>query len=373
MADSTKNIVFLLTAHAADDERVWYHQKPSLERRGCRVRVVAPRTAFTAGPEMLIYHREGLGRGQTARHLASLLEGLHPDVVVGDTPLALHSALAHRRKTGLPCRILYDVTEWYPSKKNVRGLPAIGKAAKRALLALLNLRVSRRADGFIFGEKDKARPYRRLFPRHPFVLTSYYPDLEYIPHRPARVHDGELRLFYSGNLTEEKGFPRVLRTARKVAELKPHTRVILRVVSAQASDIAGPSGLPGNLSLEWLPFLPFRQFCLAAAECDLFLDLRDDDAENRRCLPIKLFYYMAMGRPVIYSDLDAIRSGCPEILSFGHLTRPDNVDAAAEAVLGYLQDNARYQLHCRTARELALRKYNWHEIEEDFVNFVLTT
>ena len=104
---------------------------------------------------------------------------------------------------------------------------------------------------------------------------------------------------------------------------------------------------------------------------DLFFDLRDRDAENQRCLSIKLFYYMAAGRPVIYSDLKAIVKGCPEIEQFGHLVNPFDTETIVDIVNGYIKDEDLYRKHCAVARQLAEHKYNWKAIEADFVRFIL--
>ena len=363
------NVVFVLTAHAADDERVWFHQMPSLQQAGCQVTVVAPKTNAHHAPNMVLYEADKYKRLELMRHLATLLVDLHPDVVIGDTPMALRSALIYRRNSKQNCRILYDVTEWYPSKKNLNLLSGIEKAAKWLALSAFNLGVNCHTDGFIFGEEDKARPFRRFFSGRPYVYTLYYPDLQYVKSNPCNHLSETIRLFYSGNLTEEKGFPNVLKAAVWIARFNPDIPVVLQVLSPQ--EFPKQPQLPPNMQLRLSPYLPFEDFCQQAAENDIFLDLRSRDAENQKCLPIKLFYYMAMGRPVIYSDLKAIVKGCPEIEQFGHLVNPFDTEAIVDIVNAYVKDKDLYQKHCATARQLAEQKYNWKAIEAGFVRFIL--
>lgn len=362
-------VVFLLTAHAADDDRVWYHQVPSLLQHNCEVAVIAPRVAQLSSPLMRIYNPEILSRQQLIRHLAELLLEQHPDVVIGDTPMALCGALTYRRKNHTACRILYDVTEWYPSKKNVRNLGLVRRLLKRTILCAFNVYVNCLADGFVFGEKYKSLPFRRLFPHKPYVYVSYYPDLKYIPSSQHSALNDEVRLFYSGPLTEEKGFPHVLASAAMVARRHPDWKVNLKVLTADHPCVHAE--LPGNLSLDIQPYQLFEPFCQTLAEQDLFLDLRSTDRENRKCLPIKLFYYMAVGRPVIYSNLDAIEDGCPEIGQFGHLVDPKDECSVADTIERYVLHPDEYQQHCDAARRLAEQKYYWKAIEADFVRFIL--
>ncbi len=367
------NVAFVLTAHAADDERVWFHQMPSLQQAGCQVTVIAPGKALgkteNFNSHKVLYEADKFKRMELMCHLATLLEDVQPDVIIGDTPMALRGALLYRRRNKRQCRILYDVTEWYPSKKNLRWLSGFEKAAKWCALSLFNFWVNCHTDGFVFGEEDKARPFRRLFPRRPFVLTSYYPDLKYVKTEACNKLTEKLRLFYSGNLTEEKGFPNVLKAAVWIARFNPDIPVELNVLSSQ--ELTQQPQLPSNLSFRLSPYLPFEDFCRQAAENDIFFDLRVRDAENHRCLPIKLFYYMAMGRPVIYSDLKVISKGCPEIEQFGHLVNPFDTETIVDIVNAYIKDKNLYQKHCDAARQLAERKYNWKAIEADFVRFIL--
>lgn len=367
------NVAFVLTAHAADDERVWFHQMPSLQKAGCQVTVIAPGKASVDNDNhdshKVLYQVDKYKRMQLMRHLATLLEEVQPDVVIGDTPMALRGALLYRRKSRRKCRVLYDVTEWYPSKKNLRWLSGFEKAAKWCVLSLFNFWVNCQTDGFVFGEEDKARPFRRLFPKRPFVFTSYYPDLKYVKSEAVNKLTEKLRLFYSGNLTEEKGFPQVLKAAVWIARFNPDIPMELNVLSSQ--ELPQQPQLPSNLSFRLSPYLPFEDFCQQAARNDIFFDLRVRDAENQRCLPIKLFYYMAMGRPVIYSDLKAISKGCPEIEAFGHLVNPFDTETIVDIVNAYIKDKDLYRKHCDTARQWAEQKYNWKAIEADFVRFIL--
>ena len=364
-----KKIVFLLTAHAADDERVWFHQARSLQNAGGQVFVLAPKTNAVYAPNILLYDSDKYKRIGLMRHLASVLLDLQPDVVIGDTPMAVRAAQIYRRKSKAACRILYDVTEWYPSKKNLRWLSGIEKAAKFVTMSVFNWYVNCRTDGFVFGEEDKALPYKRLFPRKSFVNTTYYPDLQFVDMFTPRELSQDLRLFYSGNLTEEKGFPNVLKAAVWIARFNPDISVVLNVFSSET--LSQVPSLPSNLKLDLAPYQPFEQFCKLAAENDIFFDLRSTDAENHKCLPIKLFYFMAMGRPVFYSDLKAIRKGCPEIEQFGHLVRPNDAESIVDRVNAYIKNGELYQQHCARARQLAEQKYNWKAIEANFVRFIL--
>lgn len=74
--------------------------------------------------------------------------------------------------------------------------------------------------------------------------------------------------------------------------------------------------------------------------------------------PLKVFEYMAVGKPVITTDVrpisDPIRNGIT-----GYLVPPGNSVALGAAILGALQDKTRAALVGRAARDEAIEKYSW--------------
>ena len=267
-----------------------------------------------------------------------------PDVVICDYPIAIKRA---RQLFGRRIPIIYDITEWYPSKKNLRHEPAWLRPLKFCILVLASLWAGYIVTAFIFGEYHKAKPFRFFFPRKRSLLLPYYPSLQYIrPTAPHRLTD-EVRLFYAGPKTKEKGFERVQRVAQLCQERLPDKLIRLTALENVA----------------------FTDFCTTITQQDFFLDLRDDDIENTRCLPIKLFYYMAASKPVVYSDLKAIRHGVPEIAEDA-LVRPDDIARAAEIICRYVAQPTQYEQICRRNRQLIENKYNWELQSESFVQFV---
>ncbi len=272
-----------------------------------------------------------------------------------------------RRQVQCKVHILYDITEWYPSKKNLRGLNILKRFSKFLFLTAISLYSSLFVSAFIFGEHYKAKPFRFLFFWKKYIYLPYYacvPDITCYPVKDLRK---ECTLFYAGSLTAEKGFYNVLNVASECARQMPDTKFILQIIS--------PNPLPRNItahnySLLITPQLPFEEFITEIGKADIFLDLRKIDFENNRCLPIKLFYYIAAARPVIYSNLKAIRKEVPDIADFGTLINPINTITATTIVKNYINNYELYKTHCDNARKTAEQKYNWIFYEKLFVNFI---
>lgn len=328
-----KHVVFLQSAHPSTDERVCYHQAKTLRENGFIVDIVDASAFANFCP-------------------------YQADIYIVDTPRALWK-IRH-----LDTKRVYDITEWYPSKKNIRHLK-VGKITKAILMAVANLWAGYKADAIIYGEIDKAIPFKRLFPRKKAIELSYYPDLQYIKSSAIRDIRQQCRIFYAGPLTKEKGWMRVVDTVQELAQQLPTTTFILTTIS---KDIPHAIQCPKNLTIQNLLYLPFPAFCHELANHDIFIDLRDADIENTRCLPIKLFYYMATGKPSVFSSLQAIRKGVPEIDSATRLVH--NSQEATQAIYQYITQPQLYQQHCKNAARMAQQKYNWECIKQPFIQLI---
>lgn len=299
-----------------DDDRVGFHQRVSLEQAGhiCAfASYVSPRAPI-------------------------------PDRIICDTPKAIRIA---RKAFGRKVQIIYDVTEWYPSKKYLWNVPAWRKPLMFCAMIGASLWAGCATNAFIFGEAHKAKPFRRLFPWKKYLFLPYYPSLQYIPSSAPRPIEDEVRLFYAGPKTQEKGYFRAIEVAKKCETKMPGKKVVFTAVEG----------------------VSFEDFCREITLHDFCLDLRDNDFENTRCLPIKLFYYLAAGKPVVYSDLKAIRHGVPEIVN-DSLVDPDDIERAADSIVALTSSPEKYLAICRRNRELAESTYNWESQHERFVQFV---
>ena len=330
---ATKHIIFLQSAHTITDERVCYHQAQVLKDSGHAVKVYGMDSFRDFVPQSA-------------------------DVYIVDTPLALWKI---RR---VSAKIIYDITEWYPSKKNLRNA-RFSKLIKAFVLAMASIWSGCRCSAFIFGEYDKAKPFRLLFPRKRHIFLPYYPDLTYIQPVAANDITRVCHVLYAGALTKEKGWERVLETMQDTARRIPQARFYLDVITnGDCLEVPGCD----NLVIRKLDYMPFPQFCRKIVKYDIFLDLRDIDAENTRCLPIKLFYYMACGRPSIYANLSAISKGVPEISQCARLV--NNAEQAAKALCEYVSNQELYQSHCSNALLLSKEKYNWNNIKSSFIQLI---
>ena len=171
----------------------------------------------------------------------------------------------------------------------------------------------------------------------------------------------------------------MLELARTMAERNPQLQVRLTVVTDLSEDIADEMKSETqvkkvlgeemkNLSVILKDRLPFEDFCREICRHDIMLDLRSDDVENTRCLPIKLFYYLAAARPVIYSSLRAIRKAVPELTE--SLFSPDDISGMADAIERLIRYPQYFNYLCERNRHLYVDYFNWEKQEQAFVRFM---
>jgi glycosyltransferase involved in cell wall biosynthesis len=312
-------------------------------------------------------------RAKTELFIHKLSE-FRPHVVICSEPLPIYAAHKYSKKQKEKVRVIYDITEWYPSKKNLYHYNHLVKWFIFIKLLAFNLWVSALADSFVFGEWYKSRPYRILFPGKPFIFTSYYPDLKYIKHSPPLIKEGLLRLSYSGRISLDKGFGSFKDTVNLLSKRLPELKIEVKIIGWQdtnceknVSDLVLQQ--KPNVTVTHYDRQTFLKYLCLIRDTDIFIDLRKNDFENGHCLPIKLFYYAAFQRPVIISDLKAIRKET-DINEFGLMVNPGDTNEIVKRIMMYINNPDIYIKHSLAARRKVEQEYNWHCLESLFIDFV---
>ncbi|MDR2824637.1 MAG: glycosyltransferase [Prevotellaceae bacterium] len=364
-------IAFVLTVHKPVDERVWFQQAAALRRAGHDVSVVSATKFHFNMQNVFYFDYRGLQRREIIEKFVFFLKQIKSDKIICDNPLSILASKRYKKITKQKnLKIIYDITEFYPSKIHLYYNNFFKNFLKYFLFYCISLYVGFSANYFIFGEYYKAKRYKKLFFGKKSIDLSYFADLRHIKTFPINNEiKKECSFFYAGNLTENAGFQTVVKVAEMCAKRFAETQFTLNIISKNENSKQIHSNSP-NLIINYKNFVPFSEFCQTFGEYDIFFDLRLPDCENTRCLPIKLFYFMAAGRPVVYSDLKAIRHEVPEVQEFGFLVNPKNTDDIVEKIGRYINDQKFYEKHCKCARELAETKYNWGNIEKSFVEFI---
>ena len=372
-----RNILFFVSAHHSKDDRFFYHQAKALVNEQYNVSIFSFLENKNEVLENInICSREinSLSICKQLKYCQAVLKQKKPFLIICDNPKTV--ILATRYKMKNKCKVVYDITEWYPSKKNfpVASTNFFAKIVRAIFLILINFVAGLCSDLLIFGEYYKSLPFLLFFWKKRGIIR-YYPDLQYINNvKPRFIHD-EIRLLYSGKFNIDKGIDKVIEVAKLTALKSKKTVVKLNLIGFFGCEEDKKlieklsANLPGNMTIDIRPYLDFKLYCESIVNNDVFLDLRVKDIENNHCLPIKIFYYMASGRPVIYSDLKSIKK---EIVTdeIGLFCNPDNVNEIANHICTYIEQQSLYESHCQNSLNASQKLYNWKKEEKIFLDLI---
>lgn len=372
------NISLLTSGHLPYDDRIFWHMGKALSESGHNIEIISSKS-FTressGGISVNCFEGDNLTKKDKIEQFIELLGRFHPDIIICSEPLPVIAGARYRKSSRSRVTIIYDITEWYPSRKNLLHYKSVCRWIIFLKLLAFNLIASYITDAFIFGEWYKSRPYRILFPFKMFSFLTYYPDLAYLRKTDPQLLNNTLRFVYSGKISFEKGFRNLMSVIQNLSEFHQNLSIYLKIIGWYESDNDKKDCEPllntthKNIFIKVTGRLSYKDFINEIKDADIFLDLRESNFETQHSLPIKLFYYSALGRPVIFTDLKAIHRDV-EIEKFGYLVKPDKTDNISNIVSMYLQNQDLYYEHCRTARKLAEDKYNWQQISPAFIKFI---
>lgn len=373
----TGTIAFLTTAHSLFDDRIFYHQAKSLVQKFNVLIVSSAEDAEANDGNITVKGRnlQAVSKKEKIDFFIRSLEPVDPLMMICSEPLAVYAAYRYKRKFRRKRpSVVYDITEWYPSKKNLDKLSNYKRIPAFLKLLFFNVFAASHCSGFIFGEYYKSLPFRFLFPCKKWILLTYYPDLAYINYRGSAMTPNRICLGYTGKISREKGIANFFAVANTLKNTNPDIAVKLKIIGWCVDDLEKKifddfCDQAGNIEIELLGKQNFEIFSDRLSDVDILFDLRETDFENNHCLPIKIFYYAACGKPVIYSDLKAIKREI-DVSQFGYLVKPTDAEAIARYVTDYLRNPGLFIRHSRAARKLAETKYNWKLIEPQFLDFI---
>jgi len=195
------------------------------------------------------------------------------------------------------------------------------------------------ADGYVATTQVLADELVARFGRRPRVAVLS--NGVRLPVRSAGVDtpsDGQL-VAYAGHLYPWKGVDVFVRALGHL----PHVRGLVIGGSAGDADmvrvqaLAESSGLGSRLTLAG--FVPKAEVPRRLASASVFVLPTLDTPSARYTSPLKMFEYMAMGRPIVATDLPPVR----EVLTDGvnaRLVPPGDATALADAIDALLRDPA---------------------------------
>ncbi|MDP9957342.1 glycosyltransferase [Epilithonimonas hungarica] len=368
-------VLFLTTAHKYNDDRIFYHQATELVKRGFDVKICSLCSEFQGvidKVEIESYSILHHSARQKTEIFLKVCNDYQPDSIICSEPIAIIAA--HKFKKDKKISVIYDVTEWYPAMSMLQdhGFPL--KIVHGIKFFLIQLYAGLLSTHFIFGEETKKFPLAYFFPFKKKMILPYYPDESFVSEGIKKLESNQITLCYTGALSEDKGIGNFFTAIEILRKRRPELNIKILIIGSARTEtdkIYFDDQLK-KLSVKAIEIrkpTSFEDFTKAFSDADICFDLREFNFENHHSLPIKLFYYMGAGKPIIYSSLKGIRKHM-DVSDFGFLVDPKDSGSIADCIEKYIVDSRFYDLHATNARKEFIQKYNWKIISDSFINFI---
>jgi glycosyltransferase involved in cell wall biosynthesis len=295
-------------------------------------------------------------------------------------------ALAVRERTGLP--VLYEIRgfleeSWAAGATTKADNPSGGDEEEMPE----RMRLHRDRDTAIMAEADavatlgetmRAEILARGIPAEKIVLTPNAVDAALLTQHHDRsaarrefgLGDDEFVVGSVSKLAAYEGFDVLLRAAALLRERGSKVRVLLvgsgpyrGTLDALATELGlGPETLlmPGQVPADVAPRV--------VAALDVFVCARVDLRVTRLVTPLKPLEAMAQGRPLVLSDLPALRElvDDPSGQVAAELVRPGDASSLAAALDRLRTDSSRCAELTEAGRDVVAERFTWERLAETY-------
>jgi glycosyltransferase involved in cell wall biosynthesis len=190
----------------------------------------------------------------------------------------------------------------------------------------------------------------------------FHPDL-------PREHGDVLRVGFSGSFNAWHGVEELLRSIPRVLEEFRNVRFVFLgdgPLKKRAVRLAGELGLGG--AVEFADRVPYEDAPKNVASFDVGVILKKRDIPGS---PLKLWEYMAAGKPVVASDSDDFSVLREQ--NAGVLTDPEKPEEVAHAILSLLRDEAlRKEMGANGSRYVSENR-SWKHVADEVAEVLRQT
>jgi len=369
-------VVILSSGHPPQDERIFSKIGYSLSTNGYSVVICTSTEELHTTDKSIFFdcfNGEKLTKREKINKFYSLLSSHSPDIIISSEPLPILAAHQFKKKDKSSCKVISDITEWYPENVAFK-YQGIKKWFSYFTLYLFNLYTTNLADALIIGEEGKKKRYDLIAPFKMKEIVSYFPRLEFFPYSNFTSSKDEFNLGFTGILNKSRGFHKILYTTEILKKRHPYLKLKLTIVGLFLTDkdeelFSDWKLTNSDITIDFSTWLPYDQLKTKLSGVNLLLDLRELNFIFNNSLPIKIFEYMALGIPVIYSEAASLKNFFGDF-SFGKLVDPLNSEEIISAIEYFLFHPEEIQLQGLLGRKLVEEKYQWSFCETKLLNYL---
>lgn len=362
--DSRKRVAIITSGHQTFDDRIfWKFGKSLSDIYDVRIITSLEKIETTKDNIQLIGFIDYKSSWEKIDKFLNYLNDFKPDLVICEEPMTVFAARKLRRLNN-NVKIVLDVTEWYPENVSFK-LKGFKKVHTYLGLSILNFISSNLCDWIIIGERGKKRRYDIIAPLKNKTIIGYYPILEYFKYAPPKKIEDKITLCYAGVITFERGIIQLINASILIAKRHPKLKVELVIAGKFSYDDEENQfrklvDTQNEVKITFKRWIDYDKISDLIKDADICFDLRKRNFIYRNSLPIKIFEYMACGKPFIYSDINPIRKELKKI-ECGFLVDPNDKMEIVKIIELYIADTSLLLSHSEKARQLIEKDKNWEK------------
>lgn len=376
MSTDKKRIAIITSGHSPFDDRIFWRFATTLKENDYQTQI------FTSVQNLEIEYRginiysfdgNEMSKSEKISKFIFLLTTYRPEIIISCEPLTILAASKYRHSVKYRIKIIADITEYYPHYNMLEQYSGIKKILKYCNYFLFNVFTIQLADELIIGENNKAKLYKWTSPFKKKTIIGYFPPKKFFAFRKLELTE-PITLCYSGEISEERGISRYFSILKNIAQRNPDLNFKALIIGNFAQGILLENyvtiltALP-NVSVEHIDLVNYAELGDKLSKAQFLLDLREKNTLFNRSIPIRIFDYMACGRPIIFSNLNSLKGLF--INNTGLLlVDPENTSEVVDFIEKYLNDLDLYIRDSVAIRRVFEKYYNWELIEDRFLRIM---
>ena len=321
-----KRICLVTSGHPPFDERIFWKFGKSLTEAGFSVAIICSTQEINNvvdGISIKGFDGVSFPKKKKIEIFYSLINQFNPDLIICSEMLPVFAAL-NFRKQNQKTKVILDITEWFPENVAFK-FTGLKRWIKYFQLLLPYFYILQKVDHLIIGEVSKKKRYDFIAGSKPKTIIGYYPVVKYFNYKKPDLSKEEIILGYAGVITFERGIKNLLQASVSIADKFPKKKFKLLLFGRftyqlEETEFREIISEIKNLTVEIVDWTDYDKMSPVIERMDICFDLRKRNFIYSNSLPIKIFEYMACGKPFIYSDIKPIRDEM-DYRKFGFLSQ----------------------------------------------------
>jgi len=363
------------SGHPPFDERIFWKLGASFTEAGFSVSIICSTQEINNvvdGISVTGFDGVSFQKKKKIETLYSLINQVNPDLIICSEMLPVFAALNFKKRNP-STKVILDITEWFPENVAFK-FAGLKRWFIYFQLLLPYLYILQKVDHLIIGEVSKKTRYDFLASSKPKTIIGYYPIIKYFNYSEPDLSKEEIILGYAGVITFERGIQNLFSACKSIAEKYSKKKIKLLLFGKftyqnEEAEFKNKISTTNNLEVEFVDWIDYDKISSVVERMDICFDLRIRNFIYSNSLPIKIFEYMACGKPFIYSDVKPIRDEI-EYEKFGFLVNPDNESEIIKAIENYLLNPELANQHSINSRKLIEENKNWESESKKLIEMV---